>query len=84
MTVRFILLKLSLEKSKQELLRARDWSGNTAKAGGIGAQGAAERPAEATARDHEPHSPRLRSCNGKPDGERSEPGRPKKFKLINF
>ena len=47
------------------------------KGGGFGAQGAAERPEEATVRDQEPHGQRLRSCSGKPDGERSEPGRPK-------
>ena len=55
------------------------------KGGGFGAQGAAERPEEATARDHEPHSQRLRSCSGKPDGEHSEPGRPNQYyNIINF
>jgi hypothetical protein len=39
------------------------------KGGGFGAQGAAERPEEATVRDHEPYSQRLRSCSRKPDGE---------------
>jgi len=48
------------------------------KGGSFGAQGAAERPDEATEHDHEPHSQRLRSCSGKPDGERSEPKRPPK------
>ena len=52
------------------------------KGGGFGAQGAAERPEEATVRDHEPHSQRLRSCSGKPDGEQSEPGRPNNSIII--
>ena len=60
------------------VFRARDWSGNTAKAGALGHRERQSDREEATARDHEPHGQRLRSCSGKPDGERSEPRRPKK------
>ena len=65
-----------LEKNS---FRARDCSGNTAKAGALGHRERQSDRQEATARDHEPHGQRLRSCSGKPDGEHSEPGRPKNY-----
>ena len=39
---------------------------------------------EATDRDHEPHGKRLRTMSGKPDGERSEPGRPKNNIIVKW
>jgi hypothetical protein len=63
----FNLIQLTLN-SRQGLKRKHR------KGGGFGAQGAAERPEEATDRDHEPHGQRLRSCSGKPDGERASRG----------
>jgi hypothetical protein len=51
--------------------------------GGRWAQGAAERPEGATDRDYVPTDFRPRTMSGKPDGERSEPERPKrKYDLL--
>ena len=51
----------------------RDCSGNPAKAGALGHRERQSDREEATVRDHEPHSQRLRSCSGKPDGEAGTP-----------
>ena len=48
------------------------------KGGGFGAQGAAERPAEATARDHEPHSPPPAELQRKARRRVQRAGAPKK------
>ena len=71
-----------LSSLKQKFLRVSDCSGKPAKAEAAGAQRAAERPAEATARDHEPHGKRLRTWSEKRDGEAGTPN--EKTKCLYF
>ena len=71
-----MIIMMTSNLSCRKLLCVSDCSGKPAKAGAVGAQGAAERPEEATVRDHEPHGQRLRTCSGKRDGAAKRAGTP--------